>query len=147
MLLLETGLEVEEYLEVEVTAVSSSLGDGEYVELIMVIMDVVVTMLLLEIGLVVEEYMEVDVTGVSSSLGDGEYVELVTILLLEVDLVADEYLEDDVTAVWPSLGDDEDVVVTVLLLGVGLVEEEDLEVAVLGDKEDVYLVELVFLLV
>lgn len=146
MLLLETGLEVEEYLEVEVTAVSSSLGDGEYVELIMLIMDVVVTMLLLEIGLV-EEYMEVDVTGVSSSLGDGEYVELVTILLLEVDLVADEYLEDEVTAVWPSLGDDEDVVVTVLLLGVGLVEEEDLEVAVLGDKEDVYLVELVLLLV
>lgn len=146
MLLLETGLEVEEYLEVEVTAVSSSLGDGEYVELIMLIMDVVVTMLLLEIGLVVE-YMEVVVTGVSSSLGDGEYVELVTVLLLEVDLVADEYLEDDVTAVWPSLGDDEDVVVTVLLLGVGLVEEEDLEVAVLGDKEDVYLVELVFLLV
>lgn len=112
----------------------------------MVIMDVVVTMVLLEIGLVVEEYMEVDVTGVSSSLGDGEYVELVTILLLEVDWVAVEYLEDDVTAVWPSLGDDEDVVVTVLLLGVGLVEE-DLEVAVLGDKEDVYLVELVFLLV
>ena len=50
--------------DVDVTAVSSSLGDGEYVEPVVLGWNVVVAMLLLEIGLVVEEYMDVDVAAV-----------------------------------------------------------------------------------
>jgi len=68
-----------------VTAVSSSLGDGEYVELVVLGWNVVVVMLLLEIGLVVEEYMDVDVAAVWSLLGDGEDVYLVELVVLVVE--------------------------------------------------------------
>lgn len=67
-------------------------------------------------------------------------------LLLEVGL-AEEDREVDVTGVWSSLGDGENVDVTMLLLEIDLVAEEYMELDVLGDEEDVNLVELVFLLV